>query len=199
MAKRSDEVTRDIFATRGFTSATPESIERSVHAVLETMPTALYGRSDEELTEAEREVLRDGGLDPARVPDTDPFAAPVALFAAIVASALSAIEVTERLGMQPGQVRQMIARRTLYSVKLDDRRHLPLFQFRGSAPLVPNIAQVNAALPTDLHPTAVYGWYTRSDADLVIDENEESPGMTPLEWLDSGGDPAVLVAIARRL
>lgn len=199
MAGEGTALTQEALAARGFTSATPESIERSVRAVLDTMPTALYGRADMELTETERAVLREGGLDLSRVPETDPFAAPVALFAAIVASSLSPAETAARLGVQAGQVRQMIARRTLYSVKLDDRRHVPLFQFRQSGPLVPNITQVNAALPTDLHPTAVYGWYTRPDADLVVDENADGRGMTPLEWLDSGGDPAVLVSVAKRL
>ena len=85
-----------------------------------------------ELTEAEREVLREGGLDLSRPPSTDPLAAP-------------------------------------------------------------------AALPTDLHPVAVHDFYTRPDADLVIDEDVEGPGMTPSGWLHSGGDPAVLGAIAKRL
>ena len=199
MGSRSDAVTGDSLSSRGFVSATSKSIERSVQAVLETMPTALYGRADEELTEAEREVLREGGLDLSRPPLTDPLAAPAALFAAIVASSLGVTEVAERLGVQSGQVRQMIARRTLYSIKIDDRRYVPLFQFRRSGPLMPNVTQVNAALPTDLHPVAVYDWYTRPDADLVIDEDVEGPGMTPLGWLHSGGDPAVLVAIAKRL
>ncbi len=200
MAERSNAIAQDMLAARGFTSATPESIERSVRAVLEMMPTALYGRADDELTEAELEVLREGGLDLLRTPENDPFAEPVACFAALVASSLSVADVAKRLAVQPGQIRQMIARHTLYSVKLDDRRHVPLFQFRRSGPLVPNITHVNAALPLDLHPVAVYNWYTRPDVDLVINEDGgECSGMTPIEWLDSGGDPAPLVSIVERL
>ena len=62
--------------------------------------------------------------------------------------------------MQSGQVRRMNARRTLYSIEIDDRRQVPLFQFRPSGPLVPNVTRVNAALPTDLHPVAVHDWNT---------------------------------------
>ena len=197
MAERATSVPATMLRDRGLPLATPASIDASVRAVLETMPTALYGRGGEDLTAEERQVLADGGIDLSRPPGTDPFAAPVATFAALLATSLDTAGVAERLGVLPGQVRQMIARRTLYSVKIDGVRHVPLFQFRTSGPLVSNIGQVNAALPTDLHPVSVYGWYTEADRDLVLDEHDEGPGMTPLEWLDSGGDPEVPVRIAR--
>lgn len=92
----------------------------------------------------------------------------------------------------------MIARRTLYSIKLDDRRYVPLFQFRRDGFLVPNISLVNAALPTDMHPVEVYDWFTSPDADLTLGE-EEGRALSPLQWLDSGGNPDRLVRFAKRL
>ena len=42
-----------------------------------------------------------------------------------------------------------------------------------------------AALPKDLHPTAVEGFFSTSNPDL--------DGCTPVEWLAGGGDPQHVV------
>jgi len=46
---------------------------------------------------------------------------------------------------------------------------------------LPGLETVLAALPADLHPTAVEGFFTSPDADL--------DGASPAQWLASGGDP----------
>ena len=166
--------------------------------VLDAMPTMLYGQTSAELTVAERQVLIDAGVDLDARPRTDPLAASAALYAAIVETSLSTGEAAKRLGMRQNRVRQMMARRTLYSVLLDNRRYIPLFQFQHDGGLVPNITKVNAALPGDLHPVDVHDWYTKPDPDLFVADAIDAP-MSPLAWLGSGGDVRSVLVLVRRL
>ena len=165
------------------------------------MPTTLYGETGTELSVAERQVLIDAGVDLNAKPRVDPLAATAALFAAIIETSLTTDEAATRLDMRQNRVRQMIARGTLYSVLLDNRRYIPLFQFEPSehkAGLIPNITTVNAALPGDLHPVDVYDWYTKPDPDLFVGDNIDAP-LSPLAWLGSGGDVKSLMVLVRRL
>ena len=173
----------------------------------------LYGEPSGELTEAEREVLVEGRVRLNAGPEGDPLAATTVQFAALVSTSLTTKEAAVRLGMSEGRIRQMIARRTLYSVLLDNRRYIPAFQFvqrsdsareTGSShvpadgSLVPNIGKVNAALPEDLHPVEVQAWYSQPHADLFIG-NDVDARVSPLDWLRSGGDVHRVVQLARWL
>ena len=89
----------------------------------------LYGEPSRELTEAEREVLVEGGVRLNAEPEGDALAATTTQFAALVSTSLTTKEAAVRLGIPESRMRQMIARRTLYSVLLDNRRHIPAFQF----------------------------------------------------------------------
>lgn len=110
----------------------------------------LYDESSGELTEAEREVLVEGGVCLDAEPEGDPLAATTAQFAAIVSTSLTTEEAAVRLGMSEGRIRQLIARRTLYSVLLDNRRYIPAFQFvqRGDS--------ARETGPRTLPPTALW-------------------------------------------
>ena len=78
----------------------------------------------------------------------------MSLFAVLVITSLATKEAAKRLGMPESRARQMVARRTLYSVLLNSYWRIPAFQFAQKGGLVPNIAKVNAALPEDPHPEA---------------------------------------------
>lgn len=198
MSTSSARIDTDTLEAYGIHGITDERLLDVVRLVLSERPAAIYPHAGEELTAAERQVIADGGIDLDLPIGVDPVARGAARFAALIATALSPTDAAERLGVLPGKVRQMIARRALYSVKLDDRRFVPLFQFRADGPLVPNIARVNAALPVTLHPVRVTEWYSTADADLSL-EDGRGPAMTPLQWLDSGGDASRLVAIVAGL
>ena len=142
----------DYFTVRGLAPTAPETLNAALRQVLDAMPTMLYGEPLRELTEAEREVLINGGVRLDAEPQGDPLAATTAQFAALVSTSLTTKEAAKRLGVPESRVRQMVARRTLYSVLLNSRRRIPAFQFAQRGGLVPNIAKVNAALPEDLHP-----------------------------------------------
>ena len=188
----------EYFVVRGLAPTAPESLNKVLRSVLDAMPTMLYGQTGTELTVTERQVLMDAGVDLNTEPRTDPLAATAALYAAILETSLTTDEAAKRLSMRPNRVRQMIARRTLYSVLLNNRRYIPLFQFEQKGGLIPNITKVNAALPGDLHPVDVYDWYTLPDPDLFVGDHIDAP-MSPLRWLGSGGDVKSVLVLVRRL
>ena len=208
-----EQAVPDYFTLRGLAPTTPEALNAALRQVLESMPTMLYGEPSRELTVAEREVLVEGGVRLNAERAGDPLAATAVQFAALVSASLTTKEAAVRLGMPESRIRQMIARRTLYSFLLDNRRHIPAFQFAqrgGSAretglshspadsSLVPNIAKVNAALPEDLHPVEVQAWYTQLHADLLIGDDADAR-VSPLDWLHSGGDVRKVAQLARWL
>ena len=188
----------DYFTARGLAPTAPETLNAALRQVLDAMPTMLYGEPLRELTEAEREVLISGGVRLDAEPTGDPLAATTAQFAAIVSTSLTTKRAAKRLGMPESRVRQMIARRTLYSVLLNGRRRIPAFQFAPRGGLVPNIAKVNAALPDELHPVEVQAWYTQPHADLFIGDDLDAC-VSPLDWLRSGGDVHKVTQFARWL
>jgi len=51
------------------------------------------------------------------------------------------------------------------------------------------------SVPRDLSPVALYHWLTHPDPDLVLDE---SP-LSPLRWLQCGGDPHLVAELAEDL
>ena len=171
----------------------------------------MNGEPSGELTEAEREELIKGGVRLDAEPKGDPLAATTAQFAALVSTSLTTKEAATRLGMPESRIRQMIALRTLYSVLLDNRRHIPAFQFAqqggpmgrarpspaaAEGALVPNIGKVNAALPEDMHPVEVQAWYMQPHTDLFLGDNVDTR-VSPLEWLRSGGDVHRVAQLAR--
>ncbi len=188
----------DYFTARGLRSTAPEGLNAALRLVLDAMPTLLYGEPTEELTAEEQAVLREGGVNLDAMPGRDPLAETAVQYAAIIESSLTTKEAAERLDIPESQVRQMIARRTLYSILLNNRRFIPIFQFEKDGPLVPNIIKVNKALPPDLHPVEVYEWYTQANPDLFVGDDIDAT-VSPLSWLRGGGDLKWLVTLVRRL
>lgn len=188
----------DYFTARGLQQTAPESLNAAVRRVLDAMPTVLYGEPADELTAHERQALIEGGVNLDSKPSGDPLAATAVQFAALIESSLSTRGAAERLDIPENRVRQMIARRTLYSILLDNRRYIPIFQFQQSGPLVPNITKVNTALSPDLHPAEVLAWYTEPDPDLFLSDDVDTC-VSPLAWLHSGGSVMKLTMLARRL
>jgi len=188
----------DYFTSRGLRPTTPEGLNAALRLVLDEMPAMLYGEPTEELTPEEQTVLKEGGVDLDAIPGRDPLAETAVQYAAIIESSLTTKEAAVRMGIPESQVRQMIARRTLYSILLNNRRYIPVFQFGKDGPLVANITKVNAALSPDLHPVEVYDWFTQPDPDLFVGDDVDAT-MSPLVWLRSGGDVKKLVMLGRRL
>jgi hypothetical protein len=185
------------FTARGMQSAAPEGLNAALRLVMDSMPTLLYGDPMDELTAEEIAVLKEGGVDLSTVIDRDPVAETAIQFAAIIESSLTIKEAAARLGKPESQVRQMIARRTLYSVMLDARRYVPIFQFKKEGGLLPNITKVNMAMSPDLHPVEVFEWYTFPNLDLYLNDDIDQT-ISPIAWLAAGRDYRTLVTLAKR-
>lgn len=193
-----NEAVADYFTARGLRSTAPESLNSALRLVLDSMPTLLYGKPSEELTAEEQAVLQEGGIDLSTVVDRDLVAETAVQYAAIIESSLTIKEAAKRINKPESQVRQMITRRTLYSILLDNRRYIPIFQFQRENGLLPNITKVNAALAADMHPVEIFEWYTEPDPDLFIDDDIDHT-VSPIAWLSSGRDFRKLVTLAKRL
>lgn len=196
--KANRQAETEYFTARGLRTTAPERLNAALQLVLDAMPTVLYGEPRKELTPEEQAVLKEGGVDLDATPKRDPLAETTVQYAAIIESSLTTKQAAERMGIPESQARQMIARRTLYSILLNNRRYIPIFQFEKDESLVVNITKVNAALSPELHPVEVYDWYTQPNSDLFAGEDVDAT-MSPLAWLRGGGDVKKLVMLARRL
>ena len=181
---------------RGLRDTAPEALNDALHAVLESMPPMIHDRASREMPEEEQAILRDAGFALKRRvdPSADPLAASVVKYAALVERSLSANEASGKLGLTPGRIRQMISDRSIYSFLIGHKRHIPDFQFEGDR-LTPNIARVNRALPREMHPVAVYNWYSQPHVDLFVGGDPENT-VSPLDWLRTGRDTDRVVFLA---
>lgn len=188
-----ERATMGFMASRGL-EETPETLNQALQAVLESMTPTAYEPAASGLTKAEQRVLREGGLRLERPAGSDPMAETVVTYAAIVVRSLSSGSASQRLGVVPSRIRQMVADRSLYSFLLGRTRHIPDFQFLDSG-LLPNIAMVNRVLDPSAHPVAVHNWYHTPNPDLFL-EGDVDRIMSPLDWLGAGYEPDRVVLIA---
>lgn len=143
---------------------------------------SLYTESTGELSKAEAEVLRSGGAVLEEQPGPDPMAEAIAESGALLSISLTTAAAAKRLKVNVSRIRQMLGDRTLYGVRVDGRWRIPEFQFDKQG-LIPNIGKVNTLLDPELHPVAVYRWYTLPEADL---ETADGQVLSPLVWLKAG-------------
>ena len=172
-------------------------MKEALQAVLESMVPTAYEPAASGLTKAEQRVLLEGGLRLDRTARPDPLAETVAKYAAIVVRSLSSKRVSQRLGVAPSRIRQMVVDRSLYSFLLEGTRYIPDFQFTDTG-LVPNIERVNRALDPSAHPVAVYNWYHTPNPDLFV-EGDMDRIVSPLNWLSAGHELDRLLLIASDL
>jgi len=148
------------------------------------------------LSEHDEATLHEAGL--LRRPSA-PGRSPAPLLAAVhyaqlLADSLSVKETAAQLGVTVGRVRQRLADASLYGIQSKQGWRLPQFQFGlNGRSLLPGLELVLRAMPSKLHPLSVEGFFTRPNADL---ETEGGP-MSVAEWLATGGDPAIVVELAR--
>ena len=104
--------------------------------------------------------------------------------------------VREHVGHHPCRVRQRLRERSLFGIEYEGSWRLPRFQFERRL-VLPGLAQVLKALPTDLFPLDVVDWFVLPDSDLQLD-SDPAP-LSPREWLVSGRPVETVVALARDL
>lgn len=175
----------------------PEEFAEMVRRVLIALPPVLPRASSlNNLTPDEIAALKRGGFELAKRDYglDDPYLRGIALYITLVAGGLTVREVAALLHVDESRVRQRLAKRTLYGVKLDNVWRVPTFQFHAGR-LIPGFDRVAAALDPALNAVAVYSWFTTPDADFAIGGVPASPR----DWLLHGEDPTPVVAFAADL
>ncbi|MEQ8762547.1 MAG: hypothetical protein RL885_01380 [Planctomycetota bacterium] len=195
MSSKTFKETRAFLHAHGL-DVSPTDLPPMVEVAIREMMATLFpedGLSD--LPQAEIEVLKRGGFDtePRRLRRKDPLARTIASYAALLETSLTTREAGERLGVNPSRIRQKLTSKppSLYGIHADGKWRLPLFQFTAKG-VVPGIEEAIANLDSDLHPVAVYHWFTAPNPDLQVDEEP----LTPLDWFRSGQDPEVAARLA---
>jgi hypothetical protein len=142
------------------------------------------------------EYLEQGGFDPDRLDFgvRDPVIRGALEHAILRTTSLTTREAARRLRVNDSRIRQRLASRTLYGIKIDDAWRLPAFQFRNKR-LVPVIERVLRRLPGNLHPVAVHRWFHLAHPELMSDEQ----ALSPLQWLEAGHDPEIVADLAAGL
>src|SRR5579863_5067757 len=143
-------------------------------------------RGINDLSTAEVEALRGVGAfkDNAPIrPDNDPLIKSQAQYMALLEESLSAAEAAKLLHVDVSRIRQRLRERSLFGIEHEGSWRLPRFQFERRL-VIPGLAQVLKALPSDLFPLDVVDWFALPDSDLQLD-NDPTP-LSPREWLLSG-------------
>lgn len=180
----------------GIQADADEIEEMVLHAVEELLADWRPLEPQTNLSAAEIEELRDGGLvlEQFDYGKEDPVLRSAAQYAALLATSLTVNQVATMLGVDASRIRHRLAARTIHGIRLRSGWRIPLFQFEGDH-LLPGIDLVLPTLPEDLHPLEVIGWFTTPDPDLAIGETE----ISPREWLRLGRNPNSLVTLAAGL
>lgn len=126
--------------------------------------------------------------------EADPRVPAAAAYAALLADALTVVEVAARLHIDASRVRHRLARRQLIGIRQPRGWLLPAYQFGADGQLLPGIERVAAALAGS-HPVVIARFLATAQPDLVVARRR----MTPRQWLEGGGDPSRVVAMARTL
>jgi hypothetical protein len=185
---------------------TPAQMDELVREAVERLPRGLY-RDDprRELTVAEVAALVEGGFDltpepPFLDPAKDPLARTAAELAALLGTSPSTAQAAERLGVDPSRIRQRLTAQppTLYGIRRGNGWVVPEFQFDGDR-LLPGIGEVAAQLDPDLHPAAVVRWFTTPHPDLVAENSDDAPALSPRDWLRLGFPPRAVADLAAEL
>lgn len=110
-----------------------------------------------------------------------------------VTASLSAAEVAEQLGIDASRVRHRQAKGSLHSFMAGGKRRYPTWQFTGNSaqPVLPGLAAVIKAFPSDKHPASIKGFMSTPQESLLIDGER----VTPAEWLLHGGNTQAVVDI----
>jgi excisionase family DNA binding protein len=175
----------------------PDDPVRFVELVKDAVRRLVLVRHDPSaLTALEIRELRDIGLNPAVSTShaEHAFESSAATMTAILADSLTVEAAAKLLGLHQSRVRQMLSDRSMYGIKDGAEWRLPAFQFVGRRQ-VRNGGAVLRAVPGNVHPIELFNWLTKVEPALAIDGR----AVSPLEWLELGGDATRPAAIAAEL
>lgn len=183
-----------------FTSRVTDVLERNQASVTTEQFLALLAdvaESTSTLSAGEAEFLTEhGGFATDVVSPQAQATAQLRIAASVAAADASAVEDTistaqlaELMGIDPANVRRMVANRDLYVVDRGRARshRFPSWQIHNNRPL-PHLREVLSHLPATAHPLDV--------AAFMLTPREPLKDRSPQVWLGSGGDPALVLELA---
>ncbi|HEX9994148.1 MAG TPA: hypothetical protein VGB14_14565 [Acidimicrobiales bacterium] len=183
---------RVVRAAHSLVATTGGDVDRAL-AVLTAVTEAYRGAAASSMPAGERAVWERTG---ARFDEAAPMADAarrVEAFARLVARSVDDAGAAGRLGVDRTRLSQRLRERSLLSFRAPDgERRFPEWQFD-----VPTAAlrEVLSALDPAAHPLTVDHWAHAPQPDLEVGDAKVSPA----EWLATGGDPAVVAALAAAL
>jgi hypothetical protein len=134
-------------------------------------------------------------LAPRRRRERDPRVDAAATYAAVLADALGVGDVATRLRIDPSRVRHRLAKRQLVGIRRADGWRLPRWQFGADGEPLPGLERVLRALPADAHPVVVARFFATPVPELRVGRS----AVSPRGWLEGGGDPTTVAALAAAL
>lgn len=134
-------------------------------------------------------------LAPRRRRERDPRVDAAATYAAVLADTFSVGEVAARLHIDASRARHRLAKRQLVGIRRAGGWRLPRWQFGADGAPLPGLERVLRALPGDVHPVVLARFFAGPVPELRLGRRSVSPR----EWLEGGGDPAPVVALAAAL
>jgi hypothetical protein len=150
-------------------------------------------------TASETAALRSVGAfkdDAPITADNNPLLGSQAQYMALLEDSLSAADAAKLLKVDVSRVRQRLRDRSLFGMEYEGSWRLPRFQFDGRH-VIPGLAPVLRALPTDLFPLDVVDWFLLPDSDLQLDS--DAVALSPRDWLLSGRPVETVVSLGRDL
>jgi len=173
-----------------------EEVLDALEEVARVVPGGVAG-PEGQLSEHDQATLREAGLLRSAAPSaaTRASARAAVRYAQLLRNCLTVKEAAARLHVSDVRVRQRLGERSLYGFQATRGWCVPDFQFGVDGEL-PGLKVVLQALPADLHPLSVEGFFTRPKPELTGDDDEP---MSVVDWLAGGRDPEPVVELARDL
>jgi hypothetical protein len=177
----------------------PEVVDNLLHEALREL---LIGRLAPDprrsLSATDAEALRRAGFDlkPRDLGVNSPMFLGAKQYAAMVASSLTVAEAAAKVHLDGSRIRQRLAARTVYGIRLAHEWRIPIFQFDGDC-LIAGLGDILPHLSRDVHPLTVQNFFLNPNPDLVIGEDETA--ISPREWLLSGGSPTTVAELIAEL
>lgn len=169
----------------------------SLESAADVVASVSRASPHQELTQGELQALNSTASPALTSEDIEigPIVRTMSDFAALRAASLDVSRAAQKLGVDESRIRQRLIERTLYGFKVDNRWHIPQFQFEDRG-LIPGIERVTRELDPNLHPVAVYRWFTGASPDLTRESDGEEVALSPLDWLRAGFPPQPVAELA---
>ena len=156
--------------------------------------------SQSSLTAVEAAALTAGGMDLESDIERqeDPEILGIRKLAEILIQSLADVEVAKLLDLSIDRVRDLAKKHELFTIGAEyGLTRFPAFQFSDDG-LLPGFRKVAGNIPRDKSICGVEAFFCRRNPDLYVDDDIDQQ-LSPVEWLESGRDPAAIIKQLRFL